>query len=141
MYLGCDFATIPYLKFMLLGMLFPMLNILHFYSNIRTVFSVCTVSHVAVFCSVLMSCFPGMLVRHFLNDSEIAPFTSIEIGITFVFTLLLLLLLLLLHVCTNYTSFFLASSASSLTFPISTKPKSNTSQSLKRFLVGLNLFS
>ena len=81
----------PLLKFMLLVMLFPLLNILYLYSYIRTVRSVCTVPHVAVFCSSLKSCFPDMLLRYFLNDSEMTPVTSIEISIIFVFTLLLLL--------------------------------------------------
>ena len=92
MFLGCNFATILYLTFMLLVLIFLMLNILYSYSYIRTVCSVCTVPHMAVFCSSLMSCFTGMLLRYFLNDSEMAPVTSIEIGITLVFTLLLLLL-------------------------------------------------
>ena len=62
----------------------------------------------AVFCSSLTSCFPGMLLTYFLNDFEIVPVAPIITGITFVFTfhmrcisivrsLLLLLLLLLLY--------------------------------------------
>ena len=60
MFLGCNFATNLYLQFMLLVMLFPMLNSLYFYSYLRTVCSMCTVPHVAVFCNSLMLCFPGM---------------------------------------------------------------------------------
>ena len=40
----------------------------------------------AVFCSPLTSCFPGMLLTYFLNDFEIVPVAPIIIGITFVFT-------------------------------------------------------
>ena len=47
----------------------------------------CAVSNMAVFCSSLTSCFPGILLTYFLNDFEIVPVAAI---------LLLLLLLLLL---------------------------------------------
>jgi len=125
-FLGYNFAAILYLQLMLLVMLFPKLNILYFYSFISTVCSLCTVPHVAVFCSSLMSRFPRILLRYCLNDLEMVPVTSIEIGITFVFTLLLLLLLL--HLCTNYASFLQMPLASPLYFPALTKPKVNTSQ-------------
>jgi hypothetical protein len=35
----------------------------------------------------VISCFPGMLPRYFLNDFEMVPVTPIITGITFVFTL------------------------------------------------------
>ena len=35
----------------------------------------------AVFCSSLTSCFPGMLLTYFLNDFEIAPVAPIITGI------------------------------------------------------------
>ena len=47
-------------------MLLPMLNVLYIY--ISTFRSVCVVPSVAVFCRSLMSCFPGMLFRYFVND-------------------------------------------------------------------------
>ena len=60
----------------------------------------CAVPNMAVFCSSLTSCFPGMLLKYFLNDFEIVPVAPIITGITFVFyiphALYLLLLLLLL---------------------------------------------
>ena len=71
----------------------------------------CAVPNMAVFCSSLTSCFPGMLLTYFLNDFETVPVAPIITGITFVFTfhmrcisivrylcfrILLLLLLLLL---------------------------------------------
>ena len=47
---------------------------------------VCAVPSMAVFCSSLTSCFPGMLLMYFLNDYEIVPVAPIITGITFVFT-------------------------------------------------------
>ena len=46
----------------------------------------CAVPNVAVFCSSLISCFPGVLLTYFLNDFEIVPLAPIITGITFVFT-------------------------------------------------------
>ena len=40
----------------------------------------------AVFCSSLTSCFPGMLLTYFLNDFEIVPVAPYITCITFVFT-------------------------------------------------------
>ena len=60
----------------------------------------------AVFCSSLTSCLPGMLLTYFLNDFEIVPVAPIITGVTFAFTfhmrcisivMSLLLLLLLLR--------------------------------------------
>jgi len=60
------------------------LNLLYFY--ISTFRSMCAVPNMAVFCSSLTSCFPGMLLTYFLNDFEIVPVVHIITGITFVFT-------------------------------------------------------
>ena len=60
--------------------LFTVLNLLYFY--ISTFRSVCAVPNMAVLCSSLISCFPGMLLRYFLNDFEIVPVAPT----TFVFT-------------------------------------------------------
>ena len=84
-------------------------NLLYF--NISTFRSMFAVPNMAVFCSSLTSCFPGMLLTYFLNDFEIVPVAPIITGITYVFTFhlrctsivrslyfrLLLLLLLLLN--------------------------------------------
>ena len=43
--------------------------------------SMCAVPSVAVSCSTLMSCFPGMLLRYFLNDFEMVPVALIIIFI------------------------------------------------------------
>jgi len=44
------------------------------------------VPNMAVFCSSLTSCFPGMLLTYFLNDFEIVPVAPVITGISFVFT-------------------------------------------------------
>ena len=91
-------AAMLLLLFMVLISLVSVLNLLYFY--ISTFRSMCAVPNMAVFCSSWTSCFPGMLLTHFLNNFETVPVAPIITGITFVFTfhtrLLLLLLLLLL---------------------------------------------
>jgi hypothetical protein len=44
------------------------------------------VPNMAVFCSFLTSCFPGTLLRYFLNDFQMVPVVPIITGITFVCT-------------------------------------------------------
>ena len=78
-------AVILLLLFMVLISLVSVLNLLYFY--ISTFRSMCAILNMAVFCSSLTSCFPGMLLTYFLNDFEIVPVAP---------SLLLLLLLLLL---------------------------------------------
>ena len=77
-------AAILLLLFMVLISLVSVLNLLYFY--ISTFRSMCAVPKVAVFCSSLTSCFPGMLLTYFLNDIETVPVAPIIAGITFVFT-------------------------------------------------------
>ena len=74
-------ATILLLLFMVLISLESVLSLL--YCTFR---SMCAVRNMAVFCSSLTSCFPGMLLTYFLNDFEIVPVAPIMTGITFVFT-------------------------------------------------------
>ena len=62
-------AAILLLLFMMLISLVPLLNQLYFY--ISTFRSMCAVPNMAVFCSSLTSCFPGMLLTYFLNVFEI----------------------------------------------------------------------
>ena len=76
-------AAILLLLFMVLMSLVSVLNLLYFY--ISTFRSMCAVPNMAVFCSSLTSCFPGMLLIYFLNDFEIVPVAPIITGITFVF--------------------------------------------------------
>ena len=77
-------AAILLLLFMVLISLVSLLNLLYFY--ISTFRSMCAVPNMAVFCSSLTSCFPGMLLMYFLNDFEIVPVAPIITGISFVFT-------------------------------------------------------
>ena len=37
----------------------------------------CAVSNIAVFCSSLISCFPGILLRYFLDDFEMASVSPV----------------------------------------------------------------
>ena len=77
-------AALLYLLFMVHLTLFPTLNHLYFY--IRTFPTMCAVPNMAVFYSSLISCFPGMLFRYFLNNFEMVPVAPIITDITFVFT-------------------------------------------------------
>ena len=75
-------AAILLLLFMVLISLVSVLNLLYFY--VSTFRSMCAVPNMAVFCSYLTSCFPGMLLTYFLNDFEIVPVAPIITGITFI---------------------------------------------------------
>jgi len=46
----------------------------------------CAVPNMAVFCSSLITCFPGMLLRYCLSDFEMVPVAHIVTGITFAVT-------------------------------------------------------
>jgi hypothetical protein len=58
-------------------------NVLYFY--ISNFYSIRPVSNMAVFCNFLVSYLSGMLLRHFLNDSDV-PVAPVVTGVTFVFT-------------------------------------------------------
>jgi hypothetical protein len=75
-------------------MLFTMLNVLCFY--ISTSRSVCAVPNMAVFCSSLVSCFPGTLLRCFLNDFETVPFAPIITGVTFGFAIIIIIIIIII---------------------------------------------
>ena len=77
-------AAVLLLLFMAFISLVLVLNILYFY--ISTFRIICSVPNMAVFCSSLTSCFPGMLLTYFLKEFEIVPVAPIITGITFVFT-------------------------------------------------------
>ena len=83
-------AAILLFLFMVLISLLAELNLLYFY--ISTFRIMCAVPNMAVFCSSLTSCFPGMLLMCFLNVFEIVPIAL----------LLLLLLLLFLFETQNF---------------------------------------
>ena len=67
---------------MVLISLVSVLNLLNFY--ISTFRSMCAVLNMAVLCSSLTSCFPGMLLVYFLNNFEIVPVALIITGINFI---------------------------------------------------------
>ena len=46
----------------------------------------CAVPNMAVFCSSLTSCFPGMLLTYFLNDFEIVPVALLLLVIIIIIT-------------------------------------------------------
>ena len=77
-------TAILLLLFTVLIPLVPVLHLLYFY--ITTFRSMCAVLNMAVFCSYLTSCLPGMLLTYFLNYFELVPVAPIITGITFVFT-------------------------------------------------------
>ena len=54
-------SAVLYLQFVLHVKLFRMSNVLYFY--ITTLRSTCLVPNMAVFCSSLIQCFPGMVLR------------------------------------------------------------------------------
>ena len=61
-----------------------LLNVLYYY--ISTVQSDCAVPCMAVFCSSLILCFPGMLLRYCLSDFEMVPVAPFITSIIFAFT-------------------------------------------------------
>jgi hypothetical protein len=77
-------AAILWLQFVVHVMLLPMINVLYLY--ISTFRSMCAVSNTAFFSTFLVSCFPDMLLRYFLNDFEMVRVSPIITGITFIFT-------------------------------------------------------
>ena len=77
-------AHILWLKYMAYVTLFLMTNVLYFY--IINLQSICIVPGMDIFCSFLMSCFPGMLFTHFLNHLEMVRAAPVIIGFTFAFT-------------------------------------------------------
>jgi hypothetical protein len=79
----CSVAAVLYLQFVLHVMPFPILNVLHF--HLSTFRSLCAALSVTVFCSSLM-CFPGMLFRYRLNNSDMVPVAPVMTGVTFAFT-------------------------------------------------------
>ena len=76
-------AAILLFLFMVLISLVSVLNLLYFY--ISTFRIMCAVPNMAVLCSSLTSCFPGMLLTYFLNDFEIVPVALIITRMNFVY--------------------------------------------------------
>ena len=77
-------SAVVWLQFMVSAMLFHTINVLYFY--ISTSLSTCAVPNMAVLCSSLIPCYPGMLHRYCLCDSEMVPINPVTIGVTSVVT-------------------------------------------------------
>ena len=78
-------AAVLYLQFALHVMLFsPVKYVLYFY--ISTFPTTYAVSNMAAFCSFLISCFPGMLIRYCLSEFEMVPVASVIAGIAYALT-------------------------------------------------------
>ena len=78
-------AAVLYLQSVLHVMLFRLWNM--FCAFTLALPAVCVQLHnMAVFCSSLISCFPGTLLRYTLSDSEMVPVAPIITAITFYFT-------------------------------------------------------
>ena len=85
-------AAILLLLFTVLISLVSVLNLLYFY--ISTFRSMCAVPNMAVFCSSLTSCFPGMLLMYFRNDFEIVPVAPVITGITFIIIIVIVIIII-----------------------------------------------
>ena len=84
------------LLFMVLISLVSVLNLLYFYISIFR--SKRALPTMAVFCSSLTSCFPGMLLTYFLNDFEIVPVAPIITGITFVAIIIIIIIIIIITI-------------------------------------------
>ena len=80
---GYIVAVILSLLFKVPLFLVPVLALLFFY--ISTFRSMCAVPNMAIFCSSLMSWFPGMSLTYFLNDLEMVSVAPVITGITLYF--------------------------------------------------------
>jgi hypothetical protein len=81
MFLGCVVLQLFCIyNFMLHVMLLGMFHVLYLY--IITSCSLCAVPNMAVFCSSLISCFPGVLLRYCLNDFEMASVACVITGLS-----------------------------------------------------------
>jgi len=79
MFLGCIVLQL----FCHYNVILPLKYVFCFY--ISTLCSMCAVYNMAVFCSPLILCFPGMFLRFCLSDFEMVPGAPIPTGITFAF--------------------------------------------------------
>ena len=80
---ACNVTAVQWLQYTVHVMSFPMKNVLSFcVSTFQTMYAA---PKMIVFFSSLMSCFPGMLLRYFLDDFEVVSVTHVIPGITFAF--------------------------------------------------------
>ena len=80
-------TAILLLLFMVLISLVSVMNLLYFY--ISTFRSMCAVPNMAVFCSSLTSCFPGILLIYFLNDFGIGPVAAIIVVVVIIIIIII----------------------------------------------------
>jgi len=57
----------------------------------------CAVPNTAAFCSFLISCFTGTLLRYCLSDFEMVPVAPVIIGITFDFTFIVIIIIIIIR--------------------------------------------
>jgi hypothetical protein len=66
--------SVPVILLLLLMVLISLVSVLNLsYFYISTFRNTCLAPSMAIFCSSLTSCFPGVLLTYFLNDFEIVP--------------------------------------------------------------------
>jgi hypothetical protein len=80
----CSFLAFLYLQFVLHVMSFHVLNT--FYTFTMVLSAVRVQNPVFLFCSSLISHFPGTLLRYCLNNFEVVQVAPVITGITFAFT-------------------------------------------------------
>jgi hypothetical protein len=73
-----------WLQYMLHITLFPMIKVMHFYRTTSRNTNMCAVLYTAVFCSFLMSFFPGTPFRDFLNYFEMVLVDTVISCIAFI---------------------------------------------------------
>jgi hypothetical protein len=84
-----NIAAILWLQLILGVILSPVMIVLHFY--IITFCSMCAVHNMVVFCSALMSCCAGILLRYFMNDNEMVPVVCVITGMTIIIIIIIII--------------------------------------------------
>jgi hypothetical protein len=69
-------SAVVWLQFTVSAMLCPTINVLYFHTI--TSLSMCAVPNMAVLSSSLIPCYPAMLHRYCLSDSEMVPVTPVR---------------------------------------------------------------
>jgi hypothetical protein len=79
-------AAVLYLQSVLHVMLFSLRNM---FCSLHQHFPqyICAVHSVVAFCTSLISCIPGTLLRYCLSNFEMAPIAAVVTGVTLAFTL------------------------------------------------------
>ena len=72
----------------------PVQYVSYFY--ISTFRSTCAVPNMAVFCSSLISCFPGMLLGYCLNDFGMVPVALLLLVFILVFIMVMIIIIIII---------------------------------------------